>query len=540
METSSNPTSSPAAERDRLDLRPPLLFFLFHLLLKLPLIGLNTGVYTDGILQITQFERVDSYWPPLYTALVWILRAAHLDPILAGRLVSIVASALLVFPIWTLARRWSGRRAALFALAVYTVSPLSMRWSLRVMTDMAFLLFFHLACVAWLTFAARSTEDMIRRRQLGMATLWAVLAVLTRYQGILLAPLVWGGVVVLWSRKARGRGWILAAQTLWLALPAWWLFQRFGHFEQIDERQGAAWAETLLNYWNVSEMFLYVLPYALTLPVFLFFLGGVFAGSQTPEGRLPVRWLLLYILLVVIAAQGVFQSFQTRYLLPIIPLAATCAGVGMARLEIYCAGKATGGKPLAKTLGSLAILLGLLWSMGFGLSSLFLQREAFGDIYAAGKFIRSLPDLPETAKLYTNESYKPHMNGIKLEFASRHPAELIPDLESLEQVAAGQSQEDLLRLWGSGEPDRIGVARMEPGSILALHTAYGGAARQGFLLQLLQKRYRIQPLKSGYFESSLVPLLPDIMQEPWSHQNPLAWGLRYQRQNFATRLYRVE
>ena len=39
--------------------------------------------------------------------------------------------------------------------------------------------------------------------------------------------------------------------------------------------------------------------------------------------------------------------------------------------------------------------------------------------------------------------------------------------------------------------------------------------------------------------SWVVPLLPDIMERPGTHQNPMAWMLRYRKQHFRTTIHEV-
>jgi hypothetical protein len=571
--------STPNLRREPNDRTLLLGFLAFNAIFRLALIHQNAGEYTDGILQITQFERTDSFWPPLYTALVWAVRMMGVEAILAGRLVACAAATLLVLPLWSLAREWSGRRAALFTAALYTVSPLALRWSLHVMTDMPFVLFFHLACVGLLRTVGRlkavdhmdEVDPMDQAphaaSQLVRATLWAVLATLTRYQGLMLAPLLLVLLLMLWRQRCAGRMAATAAQMAWLALPAWLLYERFGHVAQVIERQGGSWAETLLNYWNLFEMFVYIVPYAVTLPVFVFCVIGLVQGPlcrstpsrsstssdtddsarDTPYPRLPVRWLLLYIALAVLTAQSIFQSFLTRYLLPLLPLLLTCAGAGMARMERFFGtkGRESGRQDACPTRARWLLFpivaATIFWPLAFGLASVMLQRGAFGDLYEAGRMIRDKMQLPPSAKVYSNETYKPKMNAIKIAFASGHKAEMIPDVEALNSKAIlslGLSQREILERWDT-VADAAGVPRMEPGSVVALHSAYGGPSGLSFIEALLAKRYHLKPVRGGVFESSIVPLLPDIMQEGGTHQNPLAWALRYQTQRFQTRLYLV-
>ena len=533
-------------------------FLVFNGLFRLALIRLNTGEYTDGILQITQFERSDSFWPPLYTALIYVLEGAGLSGIAAGRLISWAASLLLILPLWRAARAWGGRRCALFTLILYTVSPEALRWSLRVMTDMLFTCLFHSACAGLLALRMRDAATFLNGdrqapnplpgagsdpqppgRSAGWAIVWitvlSVLATLTRYHGLMLLPLVVWEVARMWGggRVRRGRStgrWAAAlAQMLWLALPAWFLFQRFGHVAQVAERQAGNLGATLLNYWYLFEMFLFVVPYVLTLPVFVFFVVGVVRGTgkdllaPCAFSAVPVRALLLYAALAVLIAQSVFQSFQTRYLLPLLPLALTCAGAGMARME----------NALSRhgRLGHRAILavagLTVVWSLGSGLASVCLQRQAFGDIFEAGKAIQTDTELSSEARVYSNEIYKPGMVGVKLAYAAGRAVEMIPEWPYLSDWAR------------RGGPLPQDVPRMAPGSVVAIHSAYGGPSTQSALLRLLGERYDLRPLGRGFFHASIVPLLPDIMEEPLTHQNPLAWLLRYQRQQFSTFLFVV-
>jgi hypothetical protein len=84
---------------------------------------------------------------------------------------------------------------------------------------------------------------------------------------------------------------------------------------------------------------------------------------------------------------------------------------------------------------------------------------------------------------------------------------------------------------------------MPAGSIVVIHSAYaGGLMGQEMMARGLRERfgYGLEPLPGGVFESWLVPLLPDIMEEPLTHQNPLAWLLRYKTQQFRTEVFRVK
>lgn len=530
-------------------------FVVFVGLLRLALLNINQGEYSDGVLQITQFERTDSFWPPLYTALVWLLRQVGLETLTAGRLVSWGASVLLVPLLWWTTRLWAGRRAAFFTLAVYAAAPLAMRWSVRVMTDMLFTTLLYAACTSLLILWSRARPshkimhevtrdhslqlfDKARRHPgttLIVATLLAVAATLTRYQGLLLLPPLLGTLLGIWKYIPRTtRIYVCAAQGAWLLLPAWLQFQQFGHVDQVVGRTSefGIW-QTLLNYWNLGEMFLYILPYILTLPIFAFFVLGLAKGpvrnsEQEANAALPLRWLLLYVGLAVVVAQAIFQSFQTRYLLPALPLVWTVAGAGFAQAErLLCVRGDRGHKTFA-VLATVA----LIWSLGFALTSTILQRQAFADIYTAGKYIQAL-NLPQSTPIYTNERYgnKAGMDGINLAFAAGRQVKLMPEAEAWMIFYAS----------GGTVPIPLDLPAMEPDSIIVVSSrnALGMQSYSGFL-RFLQQRYELTPMPNAIFNRSIVPLLPDIMAEAGSEQNPIAWAAyRYQPQIFQTRLLRV-
>ncbi|HOO77930.1 MAG TPA: glycosyltransferase family 39 protein [bacterium] len=110
-----------------------LLIFLGNLGLRLALVSWNYATYTDSIDYMTALDRVrGTIILPGYPFAVDLLELLTGDPQLAGRLVSIVFASLCVFPLYGLGRIVCGRRAGLLTVLFYSVSPLLLRWSLRV------------------------------------------------------------------------------------------------------------------------------------------------------------------------------------------------------------------------------------------------------------------------------------------------------------------------------------------------------------------------------------------------------------------------
>lgn len=111
----------------------------------------------DGVEYVAHARRLaagdvahgmSTYWPPLYPALVAVASLVFRDAEFAGRLVSVVAGALLVLPAHRLARRWYGRRAALVCASLVALHPLLAYYSTALLTESTYTLIFTCAVVA--------------------------------------------------------------------------------------------------------------------------------------------------------------------------------------------------------------------------------------------------------------------------------------------------------------------------------------------------------------------------------------------------------
>ncbi|MFH0795237.1 MAG: hypothetical protein V2A74_14530, partial [bacterium] len=186
-----------------------------------------------------------------------------------------------------------------------------------------------------------------------------------------------------------------------------------------------------------------------------------------------------------------------RYLLPLVPFLLIFTARGIEWTMASARGHWRAG------LGTLTGAA-LLYAFAFTFAVAFLQRGAFGDIHAAGDYIRQHNlDGP----IYSNEFYKENLTSIKLSFWSGRGVQFLP-------------QESFSR------------PILPPGSYVVLHSAYGGMASYKAALQALESIYDVRI--EEVFGAWIIPLLPDIMEDPWTHQNPAAWFFRYRVQEFET------
>jgi hypothetical protein len=497
-------------------------FVAISLLARLACIHLNSAEYTDGILQITAFDYGFTFWPPAFTVIVKALGLVIRDPELAGKIISIVSSTLLLIPVFLFTLRVAGRRAAVYALLFCMTDAIAVRWSIRVMSDSLFALLFFWATVLFLTVLEwGQTEPTIAGERKMLHIPWAAfcfggllapLATLTRYQGILLLPLQMIALQMFWGRRRnsqnpRSVGVAFATVLPWLAVAAWIYAYRGGHEQQIAERAGESLADSLLIYWNLLESFVLLFPYFITVPAFALVVAGLAIFLAGERQRRAFALVFFAFAVFILAMQSVFGSYQERYLLPLIPFMAVLAGVAAARWEERA------GRRLAavRTALVLTFAYGLAWSVAV----LALQRGAFGNIKEAARYCATLP--PQ-ARIFSNEHYKAEMLAIKMSFWSGRRVEGFTGLEALAK-----------------------------GDYLCLHSSYGGLSRYPALVpymrfdeQIAQIKKRYDCLEEAWFEARLVPLLPDIMENPDTHQNPVAWFYRYYPQRFRTVVLRIE
>jgi hypothetical protein len=474
-------------------------FLVFNLVLRLVFLNINVAEYTDGILQLTMFRTPSALWPPLYTMCALLLSPLVGSLLTSGKLLSCLASTALIIPLFSLSTRVGGKRWAFYSCLLYSVAPIALRWSVRVMTDSLFVLLF-IASVYFLFLAAMrlvhvdislfAEQRKFREIDLliGLSCLLSVLATLTRYQGFILLPLNIAAGILAIRRHRRFPAFSTLMFSLW-GLVIWWIAVcGFGHVAQFEGRMGITLSATLLNYWNTFESFLILLPYFITYPVFgCVVIGLLWSDYQKVETRLLLG-LLLYVGLLILILQTLFSSFQSRYLLPIVPLLLIFGGGGLAAIH-----EKMESAPRAFAVIVLAILT---YSFVFALGVMVLQRGVFGDIKTAGEFLRTVPDSPP---IYSNEIYNPKLTGNKLAFYSG---------KRIHYVGVVPLPDGTLAL------DRT----LPPGAILCLHSAYGGRGVFQEIMLYVEKHYQLTELKRCY--ASIVPLLPDVMEEPLSHQNP--------------------
>ena len=152
-----------------------------------------------------------------------------------------------------------------------------------------------------------------------------------------------------------------------------------------------------------------VSPYFMTYGLFGFMLYGLFRIQWSTARLRWTGWVALYLTAVLIVLHAVFSAFQSRYLLPLLPFACIFAGHGLAVWQRRVEQR----KWLLWALAAPAAGWGLIFSALVGI----WQGNPFGDLKAAGEAIRAM-NLPDSARIYSNEQYNEKIHGAKLKFWS--------------------------------------------------------------------------------------------------------------------------
>jgi hypothetical protein len=496
-------------------------FLIINFVLRFALLPINEAEYTDGILQLTQFENQTGVYPPLYTLLTWPF-SLLIGQLWAGRLVSATFSALAVIPIFLIAQRSYGARAALFAALVYTVAPAGLRWAPRVMTEAAFSFFFWFSIERLI--AARATRNP---READSALMWSGIlgaaAALTRYQGIFLVPPVLILAFYLY-RRTKVIPWKgLLGLLPYGLIPLWSAATNTIHGGQLAERMGDVPIMTfILN----AEPFILLLPFFLTYPVAILATMGIMKGKPRP--RATILPITLYVFGFLLVLQSLFGSFQERYFLPLFGLLYVYAGLGMAVADNRLRRFAPRFRPYVP-------LLVVAFSLFMSFFVLAGSRGAFGDIRRAAEFAASVAD-ESGARILTNEIYRAERE------ATGRSVSLVPGLVDVQLgiSASNQIVANKVAFFARRHVEFLdleyyeGRIPLQPGDILVMSDLYG----RDLQVPALANRYRLEPL--AQFSASVIPVFPDMMSIPGTNQNPAAFLYRYTPQNFSTTVFRVE
>ena len=316
------------------------------------------------------------------------------------------------------------------------------------------------------------------RKWIFLSFFLAGLASSTRYEGLALLPLIGLlGIREIKEKRYKSVLFSLWGIVPWLLLGWWWNYRGFGQMAQYQERIAPTFISSLFMYWTEVECYILSLPYVLTYPIFGFFCYGTYKARSLPQGKLLLQ-IFFYLLLLWLITHSTIRSFQTRYFLPLIPLFLILAGYGISQVKKE----------------RLAFVACLTISIIFSGAVLFFQRDSFGDIKRAALWVR---DNVKGDIVFSDEFYK-------------------------------------TQFWSGKRVRLLSDKPLREGDYLILHSLYSPLSEK---INYFQKKYE---LKVAYgTTSSIVPLLPDLLNRPAFTNSPGWLTVKYQRQTFDSVVVKV-
>ena len=458
---------------------------------------------TDGILCLTYFNLDFVQTPrfmilPGYPALLWLGEHLGLPGWLWGRILSALAGVLFLIPLWKFSRRWVPEEMSGIICAMALFSPLLWQWSLKVMPDTLFLLFF------WWCLERLTAADVEKNEKAWwQACLLGAAASMTRVEGFLFFPwlLALGFGVSGMNRWKR----FLGSLVIW-AGPFYFLSQKLvlllsAYQEGLGLTEGAGKVRfPFVNFVDHFYTYLTQPLYVFTPLVFWFAILGLakMVRRRDPEGD-ALKKITLQILVLIFISRLIPAQYQDRHMLPFLPLLLVAAGF---HHEIFF-------ESLDKSRGVIKVLFmknGLLtlcmaWLALYSVAVLISQTDSFGDIKRSSEFLKTLP--PD-AVIYSDEVPK-------TQYWSGRKIKLMPYLA--ENTAFTP----------------------RPGDYVALHSFY--VPRIGQADEHLVRGYGAELLKEE--SSMIVPLLTDVMEDPDFQNRTTATAFRFAPQFFRSQVYRI-
>lgn len=366
---------------------PLLAYFISRVLL----IQVNEAEFTDGYQLLTWSFDHPVRWHPLYPLLIKPL-TLFLDPIIAGRVVSIGCGAAAMIALTRLTEKLYGSRAGIAMGWIYAVSPLFWWCNLRVLTESTFQFFF---CLSIYFLVLYSHE--YKRFAAPAFILTSGLSALTRPEGFVLLPFVF---YVLFREFFYRKTVVFVAAALipWIVCLYW----SFAVSSSDSYSDIFVFNITEFQYGHAfGRLFSYIeaYPYIAFYPLFAFALIHLARRERTRIWGL----LLLYIHAVFLVMLFFHPAWSTRFLLIPLSLLLVEAAAGLSRRRW----------PLK------AIVIGSCFV--FSLLSIYLQKGMFSDfkrsaIAVKGSYAnnRVISDEQAKTEYYLEKAIVPYEPNVEL------------------------------------------------------------------------------------------------------------------------------
>ena len=180
------------------------------LLVKFYLLSCNAVIANDGPRYINQARQfLDGHFQAalardnlfLYPLLIALFGRMGVDLVLAGELISVVSSILVLFPLYLLFTKVGNEKVAMWSCVVFAVTPVFNKFSASVMRDSLFLLVAAVVVfLLWRSFEARSPWYFF------VSAILSLVATTVRFEGVIFFPAILLLLFILFFKAGVERG----------------------------------------------------------------------------------------------------------------------------------------------------------------------------------------------------------------------------------------------------------------------------------------------------------------------------------------------
>ena len=339
------------------------LIIALFLVLHVFLLNINVAEWGDSyrILRASEFIREGSYppdekRPPLYS-LILSARPQNVDQVLFGRIVMLVISIASLYVFIKIINKLELTEAEQdIALLAFTLNPVYLYWSIRLMADVPFTLL-----VLSAFYFLLGAKGLFKSSTLLILGLVCGLAVLTRFEGYILTAAVAFGIILAKEYKNL----ILFSLSFLATLVPYLIYRNPFTSSYFEEPSGRSYDLKMLAIYLVSVVFVFGFANAF---VFIY-------KSKKKIIDLAIKYPYISAFVIVeLALALLWPAAIPRLLTPVIPFFAIILGIS---INDYILDKSQKDSKIVTFVSIVALLIFIIAQYFLKLQFLVSQKELF-------------------------------------------------------------------------------------------------------------------------------------------------------------------
>lgn len=306
----------------------PIHIFIFFVFVHLFLFNINAAEWGDSyrILRASEYVRKFSYpadekRPPLYSVFL-ALRPAVIDQVVWGRIEMFVFSLLSFYVFYKILNLVFNKQSYIsLALLLFTLNPVYLYWSLRIMADVTFTLWVLIAFYI-LSYAKKAYVETSQKSQKQWPIILGFtvgLSVLTRFEGYVLFGSIGIGILfilgfeknILEILKKRFIPLSLYVFTFILTIVPWLFYRNPFNSSYFDEPATRVYNFSTLAIYLLSFLFLFGFIYA-----FFFLFWNWQENVKFLKNNVGILVFIIFELLLILA----WPAAIPRLFVPLVPI----------------------------------------------------------------------------------------------------------------------------------------------------------------------------------------------------------------------------